>query len=262
MTKTLPPPKVLIPEKISPDGLSLLQASLEVHEKKGLSEQELIELIPEYDALIVRSETKVTAELLAAGKKLRVVARAGVGVDNVDLKAATKLGIIVVNSPQGNINAAAEHTIALLMAVARNIGHATVSIKSGKWERSKMVGVEVKGRTLAIVGLGKVGLTVARAAGGLGMNVKGYDPYANTTLAAAANVELLPTLAELLKSADFLTLHTPMIASTKGLISTAELSTMKPTARVLNVARGGIIDETALLEALEAGTIAGAGIDV
>ena len=148
-------PKVLISEKVSPDGLRMLQTSLDVHEKKGLRADELHQIIGEYDALIVRSETKVTASLLQAGKKLRVVARAGVGVDNVNLKEATKLGIIVVNSPQGNINAAAEHTIALLMAVARNVGTASVSIKSGKWERSKLVGVEVNGKTLCILGLGK-----------------------------------------------------------------------------------------------------------
>lgn len=148
-------PKVLIAEKVSPDGLKLLQASLDVHEKKGLSPDELAQIIGDFDALIVRSETKVTAPLLAAGRKLRVVARAGVGVDNVDLDAATKLGIIVVNSPQGNINAAAEHTIALLMAVARNIGDGCASLKAGKWERSRLVGVEVKGKTLSIIGLGK-----------------------------------------------------------------------------------------------------------
>lgn len=148
-------PKVLVPEKVSPDGLEMLQQSLQVDEKTGLKPDQLKEVIGDYEALIVRSETKVTAELLQAGKKLRVVARAGVGVDNVDLDAATKLGIIVVNSPQGNINAAAEHTIALLMAVARNIGRASVSIRDGKWERSKLVGVEVKGKTLAILGLGK-----------------------------------------------------------------------------------------------------------
>ncbi|WPG98517.1 Hypothetical protein R9X50_00130800 [Acrodontium crateriforme] len=255
-------PKVLIPEKVSPDGLRILEASLDVHERKGLTPEELIQVIGDYDALIVRSETKVTAEVLEAGKKLRVVARAGVGVDNVDLNAATKLGIIVVNSPQGNINAAAEHTIALLMATARNIGAATLSIKNSKWERSKFVGVEVKGKTLAIIGLGKVGLTVARAASGLGMELIAYDPYANPSLAAAANVELFPTIDELFIQADFLTIHTPMIASTKGLIGTPELSKMKPTARILNVARGGIIDETALLAALENGSIAGAGIDV
>ena len=148
-------PKVLIPEKVSPDGLKMLQASLEVHERKSLSPEELEQIIGDYDALIVRSETKVTASLMKAGKRLRVVARAGVGVDNVDLEAATKLGVIVVNSPQGNINAAAEHTIALLMAVARNVGAACASLKEGKWERSKLVGVEVKGKTLCIIGLGK-----------------------------------------------------------------------------------------------------------
>ncbi|KAL1584206.1 hypothetical protein WHR41_07237 [Cladosporium halotolerans] len=255
-------PKVLIPEKVSPDGLKMLQASLEVHERKGLSPEELESIIGDYDALIVRSETKVTASLMKAGKRLRVVARAGVGVDNVDLEAATKLGVIVVNSPQGNINAAAEHTIALLMAVARNIGTASSSLKDGKWERSKLVGVEVKGKTLSIIGLGKVGLTVARAAGGLGMNLLAFDPYANPSLAASANVEIVDTVDELLAQADFLTLHTPLIASTKGMIGEAELAKMKPTARILNVARGGMIDEAALLAALDAGTIAGAGIDV
>ncbi|KAH7074297.1 D-isomer specific 2-hydroxyacid dehydrogenase [Paraphoma chrysanthemicola] len=255
-------PKILIPEKVSPDGLALLKDQFEVDEKKGLSPEELKSIIGDYEALIVRSETQVTAELLDAAKKLKVVARAGVGVDNVDVQSATTHGIIVVNSPSGNINAAAEHTIALLMAVARNIGDAAQSIKAGKWERSRLVGVEAKGKTLAIVGLGKVGLTVARIANGLGMRLVAYDPYANPNLAAAASVTLRPSLAELLKEADFLTLHTPLIASTKGMIGKAELATMKPTARILNVARGGMIDEDALVEALDAGTIAGAGIDV
>lgn len=152
---TTPKPRVLIPEKVSPDGLALLTASLEVDERKGLTPEQLIEIIPNYEALIVRSETKVTADLLAAGKKLKVVARAGVGVDNVDLAAATKLGVIVVNSPSGNINAAAEHTVALMMATARNVPAACASLKSGKWERSKLVGVELKGKTLGVVGAGK-----------------------------------------------------------------------------------------------------------
>ncbi|OAK96624.1 phosphoglycerate dehydrogenase [Phaeosphaeriaceae sp. SRC1lsM3a] len=255
-------PKILIPEKVSADGLALLKDQFEVDEKKGLSPEELKNIIGDYEALIVRSETKVTADLLNAAKKLKVVARAGVGVDNVDVGSATTHGIIVVNSPSGNINAAAEHTIALLMAVARNVGDAAQSIKAGKWERSRLVGVEAKGKTLAIVGLGKVGLTVARIANGLGMRLVAYDPYANPNLAAAASVTLRPSLAELLKEADFLTLHTPLIASTKGMIGKAELQTMKPTARILNVARGGMIDEDALVEALDAGTIAGAGIDV
>ncbi|KAF1925986.1 phosphoglycerate dehydrogenase [Didymella exigua CBS 183.55] len=257
--------KILIPEKVSADGLALLQDQFEVHEKKSLSPEELKEIIGDYEALIVRSETQVTADLLNAAKKLKVVARAGVGVDNVDVQSATTHGIIVVNSPSGNINAAAEHTIALLMAVARNIGDASQSIKNGKWERSRLTGIEAKGKTLAIVGLGKdfqVGLTVARIANGLGMRLIAYDPYANPTLAAAASVTIRSSLAELLQEADFLTLHTPLIASTKGMIGKAELATMKPTARILNVARGGMIDEDALVEALDAGIIAGAGIDV
>ncbi|KAL7775712.1 hypothetical protein CFE70_009556 [Pyrenophora teres f. teres 0-1] len=251
-------PKILIPEKVSPDGLALLKDQFDVDERKGLSPEELKKIIGDYDALIVRSETKVTADLLGAAKKMKVVARAGVGVDNVDVQSATSHGIIVVNSPSGNINAAAEHTIALLMAVARNVGDASQSIKAGKWERSRLVGVEAKGKTLAIL----VGLTVARIANGLGMRLIAYDPYANPNLAAAASVTLRPSLAEILKEADFLTLHTPLIASTKGMIGKSELSTMKPTARILNVARGGMIDEDALVEALDAGTIAGAGIDV
>ncbi|KZM27278.1 uncharacterized protein EKO05_0010636 [Ascochyta rabiei] len=255
-------PKVLIPEKVSADGLALLQDQFEVHEKKGLSPDELKNIIGGYEALIVRSETQVTADLLNAAKNLKVVARAGVGVDNVDVQSATTHGIIVVNSPSGNINAAAEHTIALLMAVARNIGDASQSIKKGKWERSRLTGVEAKGKTLAIVGLGKVGLTVARIANGLGMRLIAYDPYVNPNLAAAASVTLRSSLAELLQEADFLTLHTPLIASTKGMIGKAELATMKPTARILNVARGGMIDEDALVEALDGGIIAGAGIDV
>ncbi|KAK8158056.1 D-isomer specific 2-hydroxyacid dehydrogenase [Phyllosticta citrichinensis] len=257
-----PRPKVLIPEKVSPDGLVLLQEAFEVHERKGLSPDELKSIIHDYEALIVRSETKVTAGLLSAAKKLKVVARAGVGVDNVDVKSATQLGVIVVNSPVGNINAAAEHTIALMMAVSRNIGDAYASIKQGKWERSRLVGVEAKGKCLAIVGLGKVGLTVARIANGFGMKVIAFDPYANPQLASSASVELKDSLDDLLTAADFFTIHTPLIASTKGMIGRAELAKMKPTARVLNVARGGVIDEEALLEAIEAGKIGGAGIDV
>lgn len=308
-----PPPKVLVPEKLSPDGLALLRASLEVDERRGLDADELLQIIPEYEALVVRSETKVTANLLRAAKQLKVVARAGVGVDNVgelaqpplppspslgswpltshrtDVEEATKLGIVVVNSPSGNIGAAAEHTIALLMAMARNIPEACSSLKSGKWERSKFVGVEVKGKTLSIIGLGKgellaiwgrgihfrydggssgwadrqtVGLTVARLAKGLGMHVNALDPYASPAVAASASVTLVSSLSELLPTADFLTIHTPLIASTKGMISTAELAQMKPGARILNVARGGTIDEAALLESLESGHLAAAAIDV
>ncbi|KAK4948661.1 hypothetical protein LTR10_012665 [Elasticomyces elasticus] len=255
-------PRVLCPEKLSPDGLTLLRKTLDVDEKKGLTPEQLIDIIPAYDALVVRSETKVTAALLDAARRLKVVARAGVGVDNVDVPAATKLGIVVVNSPSGNIQAAAEHTIALLMSMARNVPDACASLKAGKWERSRLVGVEVKGKTLGIVGLGKVGLIVARMARGLGMNILAADPYASASVAAAANVQLVESLTDLLPQIDFLTIHTPMLASTRGMLSTNELNTMKRGARILNVARGGIIDEEALLLALESGQIAGAAIDV
>ncbi|OAP62072.1 phosphoglycerate dehydrogenase [Fonsecaea erecta] len=254
--------RVLCPEKLSPDGLALLRKTLIVDEKQGLTPEQLISIIPEYDALLVRSETKVTNDLLKAARKLKVVARAGVGVDNVDVPAATRLGIVVVNSPSGNIQAAAEHTIALLMSMARNVPDACASVKAGKWERSRLVGVEVKGKTLGVVGLGKVGLIVARMARGLGMNVVAADPYASPSVAAAANVHLVESLSELLPVVDFLTIHTPMLAATRGMLSTSELNSMKRGARILNVARGGIIDEEALLAALESGQIAGAAIDV
>lgn len=262
MDGIVPRPKVLVPEKLSPDGLALLQKSLDVHERKGLTAEQLIDIIPEYEALLVRSETKVTAELLRAGRNLKVVARAGVGVDNVDVPAASKLGIVVVNSPQGNIQAAAEHTVALLMSMARNIPDACASTKAGKWERSRLTGVEVKGKTLGIIGLGKVGLIVARMARGLGMNIMASDPYASAQVAASNNVTLVQTLTELLPQVDFLTIHTPMLASTKGMLSIQEINSMKPGARILNVARGGIVDEKALLDALESGHLDGAAIDV
>jgi D-3-phosphoglycerate dehydrogenase len=255
-------PKVLIPEKVSPDGLALLSSSFEIHQPKNLSAQDLLSIIPEYDALIIRSETKVTVEVLAAAKKLKVVARAGVGVDNINVEAATQHGVIVVNSPSGNIVAAAEHTIALLMSVARNVPGGDRSLRAGGWERSKFVGTEVGGKTLGIIGLGKVGMKVARMGIGLGMKVVALDPYASPKIAAAASVELVNDLQSLLPVADFLTIHTPLIASTLDLVSGPELAQMKKTAKVLNVARGGVYNEAALLEALEAGTIAGAGLDV
>ncbi|KAH7410721.1 d-3-phosphoglycerate dehydrogenase-like protein [Cadophora sp. MPI-SDFR-AT-0126] len=257
-----PRPKILIPEKVSPDGLALLSPHFEIHQPKNLSAADLLAQIPTYDALIIRSETKVTAEVLAVATRLKVVARAGVGVDNVDVDAATSYGIIVVNSPSGNIVAAAEHTIALLMAVARNVPGGDRSLRNGAWERSKLVGTEVGGKTLGIIGLGKVGLKVARMGVGLGMKVVAMDPYASPEIAASASVKLVGTLGELLPIVDFLTIHTPLIASTLDLISAEEFKTMKKTAKILNVARGGVYNEQALFDALEAGTIAGAGLDV
>jgi D-3-phosphoglycerate dehydrogenase len=257
--------RILVPEKLSPEGLSLLRgAGFTVDTPTPRpSPAELLRIIPQYHALIVRSETKVTAEVLsAAGSKLRVVARAGVGVDNIDVDAATKRGVIVVNSPSGNIVAAAEHTIALLLAVARNVGRADKGMKEGKWERGKLVGVEVGGKTLGVIGFGKVGMKVARMAKGLGMNVVVFDPYASAEVARQAGVELKTELDRVVKEVDFLTVHTPLLASTLNLIGEKEFRSMKPTARVLNVARGGVYNEEALLKALDEGWIAGAGLDV
>ncbi|KAI1326716.1 phosphoglycerate dehydrogenase [Xylariaceae sp. FL0255] len=263
--RSSPKPRILVPEKVSPDGLALLSADYEVDSRpQGVSPDELLKLVSNIDALIVRSETKVTAEVFAAaGPTLKVVARAGVGVDNIDIKAATSRGIIVVNSPAGNIVAAAEHTIALLLATARNVGRADRGSKDGKWERGKLVGVEVGRKMLGIVGLGKVGVKVARMAIGLGMKVLAFDPYASAEIAQQVGVErIVPTLNDMLPEIDFLTIHTPLIASTLDLIGEKEFALMKKTARVLNVARGGVYNETALLNALDNGVIAGAGIDV
>lgn len=255
-------PRILVPEKVSPDGLALLTPLFDIDVRQGLSPEELISVIPDYQGLIIRSETKVTADVFKAGKRLRVVARAGVGVDNIDVPAATNQGVIVVNSPAGNIVAAAEQTIALLLATARNVGRADGSIKNGLWERSKLVGVEVNKKTLAIVGIGKVGLNVARMAKGLGMKVVAVDPYASPDLARQAGVELAPSLKEILPTIDFLTIHTPLLATTLDLIGEEELKSMKKSARILNVARGGVYNEAALIKALDEGWIAGAGLDV
>ncbi|KAK3292515.1 D-isomer specific 2-hydroxyacid dehydrogenase [Chaetomium fimeti] len=263
-TPSTPLPRILVPEKLSPEGLALLRSTgFQVDTPAPpVAAADLLKQIPAYHALIVRSETKVTAEVLAAAGKLRVVARAGVGVDNIDVAAATQHGVIVVNSPSGNIVAAAEHTVALLLACARNVGRADAGMKGGKWERGKLVGVEVGSKTLGIVGLGKVGMKVARMAKGLGMAVVVYDPYASVEVAKQAGVEMRADLGGMLPEVDFLTIHTPLLASTLNLLGEKELQSMKKTARVLNVARGGVYNEEALLKALDEGWIAGAGLDV
>lgn len=255
-------PRILVPEKVSADGLALLSPYFDIDHRKDLTPEQLVNVIPEYHGLIIRSETQVTAQVLQAGKKLRVVARAGVGVDNIEVSAATAAGIIVINSPSGNIVAAAEQTVALLLATARNIGRADMSVKQGRWERSKLVGVEVSRKTLGIIGLGKVGLNVARMAKGLGMTVVAVDPYASADMARQAGVSLVSDLQELLPIVDFLTIHTPLLATTLDMIGETEFQKMKKTARVLNVARGGVYNEAALIKALDEGWIAGAGIDV
>jgi D-3-phosphoglycerate dehydrogenase len=256
-------PHILVADPIAREGMELLHTFAAVDARPGLTSDELIAAIPGYDALIVRSETRVTPEVIAAGARLRVIARAGVGVDNIAIEAATRHGIIVVNSPTGNVAAAAEHTLALLFALARHIPDATTSLREGRWERARFVGAEIRGKTLGVIGLGKVGAEVARRAGegGLGMRLLATDPYASPETARALNVEMV-ALEELLAQSDFVTIHTALTGGTRGLLGADELALMKPTARIINCARGGIVDEEALLAALDADALAGAALDV
>ncbi len=254
--------KILVSDPIAEDGIAVLrQAGHEVDVRTGLSPDELKAIIGDYAALAVRSETKVTADILAAATSMRIIGRAGVGVDNIDLDEATRRGIIVVNAPAGNTVTTAEHSFAMLMAAARNIPQAYVSVRNGEWKRSKFIGTELSGKTLGIIGLGKVGAEVARRAVAFDMKVLAYDPYASPEIVAKLGVTLAE-VDEILPRADFLTVHTPLTDATRGMIGAERLRMMKPTARVINCARGGIIDEAALAEAVEQGVIAGAALDV
>ncbi len=253
--------KVLVADPVSEEGLELLRHQAQVDAKTGLTPKELVSIIGDYEALVVRSQTKVTAEVIQAGKKLQVIGRAGVGVDNINVDEATKCGIIVVNAPTGNTISAAEHTIALMLALARHIPQANVVLKSGVWRRSDFMGTEVRNKTLGLVGLGKVGAEVARRALGLEMKLIAYDPFISADQARNLQVELVP-LKQLLKEADFITVHTPLTAQTKGLIGAKELALAKPTVRIINTARGGIINEEALAKAVAEKRVAGAAIDV
>ena len=253
--------KVLVSDSLAQDGLDILKASLDVDVNTGLSEDELVSIIGEYDALVVRSGTKVTARVIEATKHMQIIGRAGVGVDNIDVEAATQRGILVVNAPDGNSIAAAEHAIALMFALARNIPQAHASLSAGKWERKKFMGVEVTGKTLGVVGMGRIGRHVAQRARGLDMQVVVYDPYISGDLAEQVGVEVCE-LDELLAQADFVTIHVPKAPSTIGLIGERELALMKPSARLINCARGGIVDELALVKALDAGQLAEAALDV
>jgi D-3-phosphoglycerate dehydrogenase len=254
---------VLVSDSMSDAGLAPLQAApnLIVDVITGQSQEKLIEMISNYDALLVRSATKVTAEVIHAGKRLRVIARAGVGVDNIDVDAATHAGVIVVNAPTGNVVAAAEHTVAMLMAVARNLPQANAHVHNGQWKRNLFMGVEVRDKTLGTVGLGRVAQEVVRRAQGLGMNVIAFDPYVTAEYALQRGVTLTD-LDTLVAQADFITLHVPLTPQTRHLIGRERLGRMKPTARLINVARGGVVDEQALAEAVAAGRIAGAALDV
>jgi D-3-phosphoglycerate dehydrogenase / 2-oxoglutarate reductase len=254
-------PRILVADPLAEDGLEMLRRVGEVTVVGKLGQAELIQLIPEFDALVVRSETRVTAQVLEAGRKLRVVGRAGVGVDNIDVPAATRKGILVVNAPRGNIVAAAEHTIALLVSLARWIPQADASVKRGEWTRSKFIGTEIRGKTLGVIGLGNVGSEVAKRAHGLEMEVVAYDPVVSVERAELFNVELVG-LNDLLERADFVTVHVPLVDANRNLIGAPEFALMKPGARLINAARGGIVDEEALCEALKSGRLAAAAFDV
>jgi D-3-phosphoglycerate dehydrogenase len=253
--------KVLVAEPIAKEGVELMRSQHEVDERPGLTPAQYAAMVPDYDALVVRSQVQVDAALIAAGRRLVVIGRAGVGVDNVDLEAATRAGIVVVNAPTGNTIAAAEHTLALLYAVARRIAAADASVRRGEWKRSQFNGVELRGKTLGIVGLGKIGQAIAMRARAMEMTVLAVDPFVSGEQAGHHGVELVEFEA-LLERSDAITLHVPLNRATSGLIGAPELARMKPGAFLLNVARGGLVDEAALAEALHAGHLGGAGIDV
>ena len=254
--------KVLAMDKTAEEGLRLLrEAGIEVDSRSGLSEDELVKVIPEYDALIVRSETKVTSKIIEAGKNLKIIGRAGVGVDNIDLATATKNGVIVVNSPEGNTVAAAEHTWAMLLAMARQIPQAHAKLKAGIWDKKSFKGVEVLNKTLGIIGLGKIGRRVASYALGMGMKVIAHDPFVTSDYAKGLGVELVD-FERVIKESDFITFHVPKTKETLGMVNAQTIAKMKKGVRIVNVARGGIVDEKALYEALKSGHIAAAALDV
>jgi D-3-phosphoglycerate dehydrogenase len=254
--------KILVSDDVSESGLEPLRtAGFAVEKKTGLKPEELREIVRDYDGLVVRSETKVTAALMDEAVRLRAIGRAGVGVDNIDVSAATTRGIIVMNAPDGNTMTTAEHTLALLLALARGVPQAHASLQGGKWERKKFIGVELRGKTLGIVGLGRIGRVVASRARGFEMKVLAFDPFVAPDQARDMELELA-SLEEVCARADFLTVHTPLTAETRGIIGARELARMKPEVRIINCARGGLIDERALYEALKEGRVAGAALDV
>jgi D-3-phosphoglycerate dehydrogenase len=257
-------PKVLVADPISERGIAELEEGkmLEVDVLTGKTEAELLEIIGGYQGMVVRSQTKVTAKLLEAATELKVVGRAGVGVDNVDVEAATQKGVIVMNTPGGNTVSTAEHTFSLMMAISRNIAQADASVKSGKWDRKSFEGVELYGKTLAILGMGRIGTEVASRAQAFGMRVLAYDPYLSAARAKSLNVELVERLDEIVPQADYITVHMPLTAETKHMINAERLQKARKGVRIINCARGGLIDETALHEALKTRHVAAAALDV
>lgn len=248
---------ILVTDTIAAEGLARLRERFQVIERHNLSSQALAEAARGVDAIVTRSNTAITPEILFAGSRLMVVGRAGIGIDNIAVKAATAAGVMVVNSPTGNADAAAEHTIGLIFALARQIPQAHTALGDGAWGKHRFVGTQVAGKTLGIIGFGKIGGRVARLAAALGMRVIAHDPYID----APARVPLLSRY-DLLRTADFITLHVPLTAETVGLIGVRELALVKPSAYLINCARGGVIDETALAAACHAGMVAGAAVDV
>jgi D-3-phosphoglycerate dehydrogenase / 2-oxoglutarate reductase len=257
-------PKVLVSDPISQTGVDALAEGghLDVTFQPGLPHDELLKIIPDYAALVVRSQTKVGADVIAAAKNLKAVGRAGVGVDNVDVEAATRRGIVVMNTPGGNTVSTAEHAFSLLVSVARKIPQADASVKSGQWDRKSFQGVELNGKTLAILGMGRIGTEVAKRALAFGMRVLAYDPYLSEARAKTLQVELVENLEDALPHADFVTMHMPLTDETKHMLNAARLAKLKKGARIVNCARGGLIDEQALADALASGHVAGAAIDV
>src|SRR5262245_13434545 len=256
--------RVSISDKLSDEGLAILAAAaprLTADHKPGLSPEELKKILPEYDGLIIRSGTKVTADVIEAGKKLRVIGRAGIGVDNVDLGAATARGIIVMNTPEGNTVTTAEHAISLMTSLARQIPQATASMRAGKWEKNKFNGKELFEQVLGVVGLGNIGSIVADRARGLRMRVIAFDPIVSDERAQRLGVDLV-SLDELFKQSDVISVHVPLTESTRGLVGKDAFAKMKKGVLLVNAARGGIVDEAALLEAIQSKKVAGAALDV
>ncbi|MFS8514556.1 MAG: phosphoglycerate dehydrogenase, partial [Planifilum fulgidum] len=255
--------KVLITDPLSPQGIDILRRAEDVQivEKTDLAPEALLKEIEDADALLVRSQTQVTAEVIQAAKRLKAIGRAGVGVDNIDVDAATGKGIIVINAPDGNTISTAEHTFAMLIALARNIPQAYQSLIRGEWDRKRFVGVELRDKRLGIIGLGRIGTEVAKRAKAFHMDVLAYDPYLTPDRAEKIGIRQA-SLDEVIQTSDFITVHTPLTKETRHLIDSRAFEKMKPGVRILNCARGGIIDEGALLEAIQSGKVAGAALDV
>jgi D-3-phosphoglycerate dehydrogenase len=253
--------RVLVSDPLAEEGIDILKEFCDVDVNTGLTEDQLVAIIGDYDGLLVRSGTEVTAQVIDAGAKLKFIGRAGAGVDNIDTDAATRRGIIVANAPEGNTLAATEHTMAMMLSLARNIPQATASLKKGEWKRSKFMGVELNDKVLGIVGFGRIGHEVAKRAQAMAMKCIAYDPFITKEKAASLGVEMVP-LDELFRRADVITVHTPLIKETRHVINTETIATMKDGVRLINCARGGIIDEAALADAVASGKVAGAALDV